>query len=182
MGYLLKNCRTGGKTIYTTELDIREDESNYIFTFIAENSQCYCPYSKYNSIHSEGDACEILIGTDRERKVYYEIEINPNGTLMLAKMKYACRDGKPVLTIEFVDEKDCFVIGETEKTSNGYIARVFVSKKGIYTGEGEVFFNAYRLETDGGECIKHLLALNPTRYAFHMPEFYLFLKEYTEKI
>lgn len=178
MEYLLKNCRTGTEGIYKTRLDIREDKDNYLFTFVAENSRCYCPYSKYNAIHSEGDACEILIGSDPERKVYYEIEINPKGQLMVAKMIYRCVDGKPSLDMEFVDEKECFVVGETEQKENGYVARLCINKKAIYTGEGETFFNAYRLETDGGECLKHLFALNPTRYVFHMPEFYLSLKDY----
>ena len=39
---------------------------------------------------------------------------------------------------------------------------------------GEVVFNAYRIETEGGEPEKNLLALNPTLCGtFHMPQFFI---------
>ena len=112
-------------------------------------------------------------------EVYYEIEINPCGQLMIAKMTYRCVGDKPLLDVDFVEKENCFVKGETIKTENGYVARVYIDKKEINTGEGEPYFNAYRLETDGGYCNKHLFALNPTRRsAFHMPQYYRWLKNY----
>ena len=39
---------------------------------------------------------------------------------------------------------------------------------------GETFFNAYRIETEGGTPEKNLLALNPTLCgSFHMPQFFI---------
>ncbi len=41
-------------------------------------------------------------------------------------------------------------------------------------------FNAYRLETDGGEMDKHLFALIPTmRPKFHAPAYFALLKDHT---
>ena len=86
MLYELKNCRDGSPATYRTTVDITEKDNIITFAFTAEHSSFYCPHQGYNQIHSEGDACEILIGSDPERKVYYEIELSPNGDLMLAEM------------------------------------------------------------------------------------------------
>ncbi len=182
MKYELKNSRTGEKAIYPTTVEIREEGEYLVFTFVAEGTQYYCPYTKYNEIHSYGDACEILIGSDPNRKTYYEIEISPKNGLMLAKMTYCGIENEetrePSLIIDFVDEKDCFVQSRTEITEKGYIAELRVKKDRAYTGEGELYFNAYRLETDGGELNKHLFALNPTLGDwFHAPDKYIWLKD-----
>ena len=181
MKYLLKNCRNGEDAVYKTELEITEKDGRLFFQFRAENSQYYCPHENYNDIHSEGDACEILIGSDPERRFYYEIEINPKGRLMLAKMEYCGVDenGDPMLNIHFV--KDCFLDSRTALFDNGYEAEISFDKKDIMTGEGEIYFNAYRLETDGGEMEKHLFALIPTmKGKFHVPTKYDYLKKYCE--
>ncbi|MBQ8374357.1 MAG: hypothetical protein IJX98_02140 [Clostridia bacterium] len=177
--YLLKNNRTGEEAVYKTELEISEKNGILNFRFIAENSQYYCPEKGYNGIHARGDACEILIGSDPERKVYYEIEISPKNEVLLAKMEYCgiTEAGKARLNIGFV--KDCFLQSKVELTETGYIVEVSFNKKDILTGDGEVYFNAYRLETDGGTMEKHLFALNPTLCnRFHTPSCYLYLKDY----
>lgn len=179
MTYNLKDCRTGGDAVYKTTVDITEREGVVTFRFVAENSQYYCCGSKYNDIHSAGDACEVLIGSDPERRVYYEIEISPEGQLMLAKITYLGVDGegKPTIDVDLID--DCFLTGSVERFEGGYTATVSLKIADILTGEGEVFFNAYRLETDGGEMEKHLFALVPTnRPKFHVPSFFALLKEY----
>ena len=180
MIYELKNCRDGSTATYKTTVDITVNDGIAIFTFDAENTSFYCPYSGYNKIHSEGDACEILIGSDPGRKVYYEIEINPENDLMVAEMVNRGFDenNEPILDIHFVD--DCFVEGEVQKRENGYVASVSFPLNKILSGEGEIYFNAYRLETDGGEMDKHLFALNPTMLPkFHAPEYFRFLKDFT---
>ena len=179
MKYALKNCRNGKEAVYKTEVDIKQDGSKLFFTFTAENCKYFCPFENYNDIHSMGDACEILIGTDPDRKTYYEIEISPKNVLMVAKMEYLGEDesGEPQLKIHF--ENECFVESSVTLTENGYIANVSFDTDKIKTGEGDIYFNAYRLETDGGECEKHLFALVPTmRNRFHVPRFYPFLKDY----
>ncbi len=179
MHFELKNCRDGSPATYRTTLDIIENGDILTFCFDAFNTAFYCPHEGYNKIHSEGDACEILIGSDPERKQYYEIEISANGDLMIALMTYygAIETGEPILGLDFV--KEPFVKGQVDKRENGYTATVSFNKKDIIKGDGEIYFNAYRLETDGGEMDKHLFALNPTmRPKFHAPTYYLYLKDY----
>ncbi len=179
MIYNLKNCRDASEATYKTTVDISEKDGIVAFTFECCNTDFYCPHSGYNKIHSEGDACEILIGSDPERKVYYEIEISPQNDLMVAEMVNHGFDenNEPILDIHFV--ADCFVNSEVQKKENGYIATVSFPLDKISSGEGEVYFNAYRLETDGGEMDKHLFALNPTMLPkFHAPEYFMFLKDY----
>ena len=179
MVYSLKNCRDGSKATYETTVEIKETDGRLYFKFVAKNSQYYCPYHNYNDIHSEGDACELLIGTDPERKQYYEIEISPENKLMIALMTYGGDDvdGEPQLNIDFVNES--FIDSKVTLTDDGYIAELWFDKKYIRTCDDDIYFNAYRLETDGGESEKHLFALSPTmRGKFHTPEYFVYLKEY----
>ena len=179
MTYELKNNRTGEAADRLTTVKIKKDGNIVTFFFHAENTLYYCPYDYYNGIHSAGDACEILIGTDPERKVYYEMEISAKGELMLAKMTNGGLDenGDPRLDVGFVD--NCFFKGDYTKTENGYDCSFSFDLADINTGDGEVYFNAYRLDTDGGKTPQHLYALNPTVYHwFHMPDKFLWLKDY----
>ena len=179
MLYELKNCRDGSQATYKTTVDISECNGVVTFRFESENTSFYCPHSGYNKIHSEGDACEVLIGSDPERKTYFEIEISPNNDLMLAQMVNHGFDdnNEPILDIHFVE--DCFVKGEVIRRENGYTATVSFPKEKILSGDGEIYFNAYRLETDGGEMDKHLFALIPTMLPkFHSPEHFVFLKDF----
>lgn len=181
MEYQLKHVKTGEDAIYKSSVRIVEEGDLLTFQFYAENSQFYCPYENYNQIHSCGDACEILIGTDPKRKTYYEMEISAKGELMLAKMTIVKKRffDAPKLKIDFVEAKDCFIKGKVEKTEQGYFAEISFNKKDIFTGEGDIYFNAYRLETDGGEINKHLFALNPTKRGyFHRPKRFVWLKDY----
>ncbi len=179
MKFKLRNCIDGQAAIYETELEITENGGMLTFVFNAENSESFCCEPGYNNIHSLGDVCEILIGTDPERRVYYEIEINPIGDLMIAKMTNHGTDlaGKPILDIDFA--KEPFITARADKTPSGYRAELSFNKCEIYTGEGEIYFNAYRIETDGGEPEKHLFALNPTMQGrFHVPAKFIYLDGY----
>ena len=179
MKFELKNCIDASKAIYKTTLELKDDGEKLTFVFDCFNSELFCCNPGYNNIHSLGDVCEILIGTDRERKLYYEIEINPLGDLMIAKMKNsgAAPDGRPILDIEFVNES--FIEAKSEKTETGYRAELSFSRKKINTGDGEIYFNAYRIETDGGEPEKHLFAFNPTMQGrFHVPSKFVWLNDF----
>ncbi len=185
MIYELRNSRTGERAVdHPTTVEIKEENGELIFTFTAKNTRYFCPYENYNDIHSYGDACEVLIGSDPNRKEYYEIEISPKNGLMLARMTYRgidpnSPDGEPILDIGFVEKGDCFVKGKTQITEEGYIAELRVRQDRVSADGGEIYFNAYRLETEGGELNKHLFALNPVmRTWFHTPEKYLWLKDY----
>lgn len=181
MKYLLKNNRDGAASVYRTTVEASQDERNIYFNFVAEHSNYYCPYHNYNDIHSCGDAVEILIGIDPARKTYYELEVNPDNSKMLAKMTATELDGDGAakLNIDFVDEKDCFFTSSTTKTSGGYIACIVIDKVRLNMPVEQIYFNAYRLETDGGEMEKHLFALNPTMCGkFHVPTRYVMLRDY----
>lgn len=181
MKYLLKNNRDGAASVYRTTVEVSQDERNIYFNFVAEHSNYYCPYHNYNDIHSCGDAVEILIGIDSARKTYYELEVNPDNSKMLAKMTVTELDGDGAakLNIEFVDKKDCFFTSSTTKTSGGYIVCIVIDKVRLNMPVEQIYFNAYRLETDGGEMEKHLFALNPTMCGkFHVPTRYVMLRDY----
>ena len=174
MKYLLKNNRNGAAAVYETTVDVSQDERYIYFDFVAKHSDYYCPYGK----HSCGDAVEVLIGTDPARKTYYELEVNP---VMLAKMTVTELDGNGAakLHIDFVDEKECFFSSTARKTSSGYAVNIAVDKAKSGMRIDEIYFNAYRLETDGGEMEKHLFALNPTMCGkFHVPACYVMLRDY----
>ena len=179
MVYELKNCRDGSEATYKTTVDISEFNGILNFKFIAENTKFYCPHHNYNDIHSEGDACEVLIGSDPDRRLYFEIEISPENKLMCALMENKGDDenGVPILEINFVEES--FVESNVIRTENSYEATVSFPKDKILSGDGEIYFNAYRLETDGGEMDKHLFALNPTmKPKFHKPSHFLWLEDF----
>ena len=179
MKYELKNCRTGEEAVYKTEFEVFENGDKLTFVFDAEHSQGYCCRSGYNKIHSMGDVFELLIGTDPERKVYYEIELSPRAELMIAEMTNKGDDekGNPMLDINFVEVP--FVEAKVEKTEAGYHAEMSFDKKNINSGDGEIYFNAYRIETDGGTPEKHLFALSPTmKGKFHVPAKFVWLKDF----
>ena len=181
MVYNLKNCRDGSIATYDTTVEISRKDGRLYFKFTAKNSQFYCPFHEYNDLHSGGDACEILIGSDEERKNYYEIEISPENKLMIALMTYCGEDvDEPKLDLQFV--KESFIDSKVTLTQDAYTAELWFDEKNIRTGVGEIYFNAYRLETDGGECEKHLFALNPTmRGKFHTPQYFVYLNDYLKE-
>lgn len=179
--YLMKDNRDGSEAVYETSVGISETDTEITFAFDAKHSGFYCPYHEYNEIHSCGDAVEVLIGTDPERGKYYEIEVSPENGKMLALMRYLGTDGegKVKLDIGFIDESKCFFRSSVTRTSNGYVAVITINKdEAGLSGDG-VYFNAYRLETDGGEQEKHLFAINPTMCGkFHVPSKYVYLKDF----
>ncbi|MBR2722648.1 MAG: hypothetical protein IKB75_07745 [Clostridia bacterium] len=176
----LKDSRTGKEAIYPTTVDITVGDGIITFLFEAKHSDFYCPYhGQYNALHSEGDVCEVFIGSSEDHLSYYEMEISPKGDLMLGKMRYRGEDGEngPIMDLDFVD--DCFVTGHAELTEDGYRASFTFPLSAIKTGDGPIYFNAYRIDTDGGEMDKHLFALSPTmRPWFHTPTYFVNLEDY----
>ncbi len=183
MPYILSNTRNGKTPIYKTELRIENRPSEIVFHFMAEHSAYYCPYSGYNDNHYEGDACEVFIGVEPDRSRYFEIEVTPNNGLFFGIITYSGKNaqGAPITSIQYVDEKDCFVCSKTEKTSRGYNVEIAIDKVGLQAEGKKLFFNAYRIETDGGERDKHLFALNPTMQSvYHVPERFVPLDYFCE--
>lgn len=178
---ILKNCENGEKAVYDTDFTVTSDEKTISFSFVCKNSKRFCAYEGYNKFHCDGDVCEIFIGSDEERKTYYEIEISPCGDLFLGKITYLGRDseGCPITDLRLLS--DCFIKGEVKPIENGYAATITVNADDIKTGDGKIFFNAYRIETDGGESEKYLFALSPTmRRKFHVPDKFVYLEDFVK--
>lgn len=184
MKYALRDCATGKlDEKIKTSFSVSEKGGVLTFVFEAENSGGYCPFKNYNDIHSKGDACELLIGSDPERRVYYEIEVSAQNVLMICKMQYNGETADEVLLdMDFVEKP--FVNSKVVWKDNGYVATLNFPVKNILTGDGEIFFNAYRIETKNGTHMddeKFLYALNPTmRRKFHTPSKYMCLEDYLD--
>ena len=183
MIYELKNNKTGLPTDYKTTLKILEKNNEVTFNFTCENTSFFCPYEGfYNAIHSLGDMVEILIGSDKDRKFYYEIELSPNNDAFISKIEYKGLSEKnlPVLELTYCDNN--FLKTSVKTTSNGYTCNITFNKNDVITGDGELYFNAYRIETDDGVINKHLISLFPTMTGyFHKPESFKLLKDYISK-
>lgn len=176
---LLKNCRNGEDAVYETSLKISKNGDEVTFEFDCKNSKCYCPHDEYNDFHCEGDVCEIFIGSSRERNSYYEMQLSPENKLFLGKITYKGWDEenqRPLTDLELIPTP--FVKTKTNKTDNGYSATLTFSLSDVNSGDGEFFFNAFRIDTDGGETEKHLFSLYPTyRPKFHVPQYFGYLKD-----
>lgn len=168
----LKNNITGEKANYVTAFYSERKNGKTVFRFSAENSRLYCPYKQNNQPLYEGDVCEVFIG---RRDAYYEIEVSPEGNCFFAMIK---NDGNGKFHPEkFLDCRD--IEYSAEKTDAGYNVTIGVPDAIILSlcGDGEILFNAFRIETDGGEKEKYLYALSPTLCGtFHLSEAFIRLQ------
>ncbi len=174
--YPLLDCRTGGPAAYPTTLEILDRGNELVFRFTADHAAFFCPYSGYNESHYIGDVCEVFL--ELSPNCYYEIELTPQGSLFLALIHWQGRDadGTPIYTMDPVPEKDCFVNIHVERQPDRYIAEIIVPKARLCPNAR---FNAFRIETDGGERDKHLFALSPTlEPRFHIPQAFAALDQY----
>ena len=179
MIYRLKNCKNGKRARYYTTVEIVDKGEELTFKFVADRCKYNCPNPYYNGFHCEGDACEIFIGTDPDKKVYYEIEVSPLNDLMIAKITHKGIDKKkqPIIGVELIKEN--FVKSNVVAMDDGYVMEISFKKEKVFTGNGELFFNVYRLETDGEKMEKHLFALSPTmKKKFHVIESFVCVKDY----
>ena len=162
----LKNNVTGDSANYVTEFSTERKNGKTIFRFSAKNSLCYCPYNQNNKPLYDGDVCEIFIG---RRDEYYEIEVSPDGNGFFALIK---NDGNGRFAMEkFLDCED--IVFSAKKTDGGYEVSIELDDELVsrLCCDGEVLFNAFRIETDGGEKEKYLYALSPTLCgSFHRGE------------
>ena len=170
MIYVLKNSRTGENIneFYTT-LEVTKTEKQLIFEFVCKNSKLYSAYNNYNDPIYIGDVCEAFICTGNDITKYFEIEVAPNNTLFLNKMK--CLAVGEV-EAEPISKEECFITSETEKLNDtDYRVKFVVPLDKInYDEKIGIKFNAYRIETEGGITDKNLLAVSPTMCdSFHKP-------------
>lgn len=160
---------------FATTVEITLTDTELIFNFNCKNSQMFSAGNKYNDPIFDGDVCEAFISVDGTINNYYEIEVAPNNTLFLNKVK---NPGQGQFELTPVPESECFVESKVDIMGNDYrvIFKVLLDKIG-YSKEKGILFNAFRIETENGHTDLHLLALNPTLCEmFHMSEYFVELK------
>lgn len=169
MKAVLKDNRTGAiPEKKRTELIWERREKDLRFFFRAEESERFSAYGKDNAPIYQGDVVELFLCVDGDRKRYFEIEIAPNGKTFFAEI---FNDG---------DRIDCNFLernfeAKVKRTETGYDVEISIPYESVKTEKDKpILFNAYRIETDGGETDKHLFALNPTMCgSFHKPDFFV---------
>ena len=177
MKYQLKNSRTGESIPeFLTEVDVTFTEKEICFDFFCKNSQMFSASNEYNGNIFDGDVVEVFICTDQTRTNYYEIEIAPNGVEFLVNMTYKGIDeveDEPILEEKPVEKS--FLNSKVEILGNDYRVKFSVPLDKVWYDEKRgVILNIFRIETEGGETDKNLLALNPTLCdKFHHPEFFV---------
>ena len=169
IAYLKENV-TGEQTPFTTVLNYSRVGNELHFKFICENSKLFSAYSGYNEPIYRGDVCEVFLCTGGDLKEYYEIEVAPNGAVFFAKI---LNDNG--LHASFLDKT---IKTSVEITDVGYNVEIIVPCDAVGVKEDTpIRFNAFRIETEGGEENKNLLALSPTLAPFfHVPEKFIVLE------
>ena len=163
-----KDNRTGLETPFTTSLHYGQRGSDLFFRFECENSQHFSAYSENNEPIYLGDVVEVFIGAGKNPEKYYELEVAPNGTKFFAGITNSGGE----LKVKLIDPK---FDSEVEITDSGYKVSITLPEK-IFgdTDAKNLYFNAFRIETEGGETEKNLLALSPTLSGtFHDPKTFI---------
>lgn len=160
----LKNSRTGEVAPRRTLFSYQVGADAFTFYFTCEQSKCISAGTKFNDPLYEGDAAEVFLAVDGETDFYYETEVAPNGTGFFAKILW--QDGSFTTCPQVIDMPT-----RAERTADGWRAEITLPFAAIgYKPGMELKINAYRIETDGGERDKHLIALSPTLCdTFHRP-------------
>jgi len=165
----LLNNNTGLKADYETELEVKEEGDNLVFSFASSHPSLSSYSNIYNDDIWSGDVVEIFISTNNHDK-YLELEVAPNNTKFLALIT---NDGKSFKG-EFIN--DCFFESTSIVENDVWKVEIKLPKSKVYISENnEIKFNAFRIDTDGEEPNKHLFALSPTMLpSFH--KLYAFIK------
>ena len=164
--FLRENCTGAEDTRCQFRFAYAEDA--LCFWFRVEDDEIVSPYTEDNEDIWQGDAVEVFLSPDGDRKRYLELEISPFGVRFYGKI--VNEDGKtPVLT----KQKPPFA-ANVRRTEFGY--EVFASLPLAAPDgfdRGKMVMNAFCLDkrANGGQ---RLFALNPTLCgSFHRPEFFV---------
>jgi len=165
----LKDNKTGKQATYKTDFSIELTKKYILVTFIAHSSKFNSYSDKYNDEIYKGDVCELFLATSKNKNRYYEIEVAPNNTAYLAEIY----NNNGVLEHYYIEEN--FLTTNVVKDKDTYKATISIPLEKLkYTSLEDFYFNAFRIETDGGEIEKYLFAFNPTLCgSFHKPEFFV---------
>lgn len=160
---LLKENTKNGYIKHPTELNIKREGDELIFTFLAYNSAFYSAGKKYNDPIYDGSVVEVFLSYGIKNH-YYEIEVAPNGTVFLADIENINNHTK----INFIN--DCFIKSSVKKEANNYLVTISFPLNKIKTEEPK--FNAFRIEFVDNK--QYLYALNPTMCdSFHRMEAFI---------
>ena len=163
MKYLMKENRLGGESPFKTWVSYEKGENSFRFKFESENSKLYSVSDKDNAELFRGDVCEVFISTGGKIDEYYEIEVAPSGAVFFAKVKHS-DNGNELKMLEKNFKTEVKVDG------NNYSVEIEIPFESVDYKGGVVYFNAYRIETEGGIADKNLIALFPTLCGtFHTP-------------
>ncbi len=168
--YILKDNITGGDIPeFFTKVDVTLTDSDLIFEFDCKNTKYFSFCEGYNTEIWRGDVCEAYICTDGSRVNYYEIEVTHNNSNYFSLVHNP--DGN--FTSKFFEQNP--LTSKVEKCGeNDYKVTFSLPLTAIdYNPSKGLLMNIFRIETEGGEQDKHLLAANPTRRrTFHKPKFF----------
>lgn len=171
------NSRNGEQAEYKTTLEVIDLGDTFKFVFYCEHTGFYCPFKNYNDPIYKGDICELHIGTDPKREEYFEISVNQENAMFISKHKYCGLDenGHPILQVNLQPK---FAESTIDIDGNNYTATLLVKKADIMNGDGEIYFNAYRIECDGDTQGKHGMAVFCPYGKFNTPSKFQFIKDY----
>lgn len=169
MKYLLKDNITGGETPFITTVDVKIENGCIVFDFDCKKSKFYCAAEGYNTNLYDGDVCEAFICVDGNRENYFELEVAPNNSVFFKKVINPVNGTRSSYPMENT------VKSSVEKYDDNYKVFLSVPLSSLgWDGKTKILFNAYRIETEGGETNAHLLAVNPTLCGtYHKPEFFI---------
>ena len=169
MIYNLKDNRTGKETKFTTTVDVKLLDKTIVFDFNCKDSDFYCANEGYNTNLYDGDVCEAFICVDGSRENYFELEVAPNNSVFFKRV-HNPKSGKRT-SFEMVNS----VKSSVTKNGRDYTVHLEVPLSSLgWDEKTRIIFNAYRIETEGGETNKNLLAVNPTLSdTYHKPEFFI---------
>lgn len=149
----LKNNKTGQPAKYPTVLEYSRVGNSLRFKFTCEDSKLFSAYSEDNEPIYDGDVCEVFLSTGGKMNEYYELEVAPNGTIFFAKI---INDNG--LKTSFLQKN---FSSSVTLTDIGYEVEIVIPFESVAIGKYPVYFNAFRIETQGDEEHR-LMALNPT--------------------
>lgn len=159
----LRNNRTGEEIPkYLTKASITKTQTHLVCEFSCENSQFFSAYDNDNANIYEGDVVELFVRTCKDENDYFEIEIAPNNKVFFAHIYNKCtydENGNKVLDLDFLDPKK--IESQVKIDKNNYYVKFSVPFDVIGYSD-EIYYNLFRIETDGGNTDANLLSANPT--------------------
>ena len=164
--YLRENTQGSESKECRVRMDLNGDA--LVFCFEVADKELCSPYTQDNEDIWQGDAVEVFLSPDGDRKHYLELEVSPYGVRFFGE-------------VENLDGKTCNLkkiaprfTAQAMETECGYrvVMRLPVAAAGKFDAKKAVM-NAFRLDkkADGRQL---LYALNPTFCeSFHRPAYFI---------